>query len=124
VRVHDYGIAGIHLAYDLLDGFELLVLIDTLGRGEQPGTVSVLEVSEDNLLPGTLDAHGMDPATVLSALHRLGGTLPRTLVVGCEPADTGEGLGLSPIVERAVEPTLTIVLDLVERELATINPER
>ena len=30
VRVVDYGIRGMHLAYDLLDGYDALVLIDAL----------------------------------------------------------------------------------------------
>ena len=38
VRVEDYGIRGMHLALDLLDGCELLVLIDALAGDEPPGT--------------------------------------------------------------------------------------
>lgn len=113
VRVHDYGIGGIHLAYDLLDGYETLVLVDALPHGEEPGTVFVLEVGPDDLGEGSLDAHDMDPATVFAALDRLGGTLPRTLVVGCEPSETGEGLGLSDPVSRAVDVAVAAVRDLV-----------
>ncbi len=31
VRVEDYGIRGVHLAYELLEGYDLLVLIDAFG---------------------------------------------------------------------------------------------
>lgn len=121
-RVHDYGIGGIHLAYDLLDGYETLVLVDAVSRGEEPGTVFVLEVGRNDLGPGGLDAHDMDPAAVFAALDRLGGTLPRTLVVGCEPAETGEGLGLSDPVGRAVDHAVAAVRDLVAQQLAAPVP--
>ena len=44
VEVRDFGIRGVHLAYDLLDGCDLFVLVDAAPRGEPPGTVTVLEV--------------------------------------------------------------------------------
>src|SRR5206468_2947744 len=95
VRVVDYGIRGMHLAYDLVDGVERLVLLDALPRRGEPGDVVVLEVGPENVDqlvgPGELDAHGMAPLAVLSSLDRLGGQLPPTVVVGCEPLDLGEG---------------------------------
>ena len=46
----------------------------------------------------------MDPATVLASLAALGGRLPpRTLLVGCQVAGTGDGMGLTPGVEAAVD---------------------
>jgi hypothetical protein len=47
VRVVDYGIRGMHLAYDLLDDVDLLVLVDAAPRGGRPGDVVLLEVGED-----------------------------------------------------------------------------
>ena len=118
VGLVDYGIRGMHLAYDLLDGYDGLVLIDAVPGQDPPGTIRVLEVGEDDLGTGGLDAHGMDPATVLSSLRALGGRLPRTLVVGCVPADLDEGIGLSPVVAAAVEPAATTVRALLASELA------
>ena len=43
VRVDDFGIRGIHLAYELLEGYDALVLIDAVPMGEPPGTLAVLE---------------------------------------------------------------------------------
>lgn len=114
VRVADYGIGGIHLAYDLLGGVELLVLVDALPRGVEPGTVTLIDVTADDDLPAaTVDSHAMDPATVFASLRGLGGTVPRTMVVGCEPADVGERIGLSPAVAAAVEPAVDQVLALL-----------
>src|SRR5262249_59768560 len=42
VRVADYGISGMHLAYDLADGYDCAVLIDAAPRGDKPGTVTLL----------------------------------------------------------------------------------
>lgn len=122
VRVADYGIGGVHLAYDLLDGWELLILVDAVGRGGPAGSLSVLEVDGEHASGGPVDAHRMDPSAVFAGLRRLGGTLPRTLLVGCEPATTGEGIGLSPPVSAAVEPAATTVRELVARELERAAP--
>jgi hydrogenase maturation protease len=48
-------------------------------------------------------------------VRALGGTIGKTIVVGCEPATLEEGMGLSAPVERAVEEAA----DLVRRILAT-----
>jgi hydrogenase maturation protease len=116
VRVVDYGIRGMHLAYDLLDGYDLLVVLDAAPRGGRPGDVVLLEVGEADLGDGDFDAHGMEPTSVLASLGSLGGRLPRTLVVGCEPADTAEGMGLSPPVEAAVDGAVEMVTGLLVRD--------
>ncbi|GAA1853887.1 hydrogenase maturation protease [Asanoa iriomotensis] len=119
VRVVDYGIRGLHLAYDLVDGVEALILVDALPGDAAPGTVTVLEVSTGDLPGGAgLDAHAMDPATVLATLHRLGGTLPRTYVVGCRPTNLDEDLGLSPAVAAAV-PEAVAAVDVLLGKLTT-----
>ncbi|HEY5362150.1 MAG TPA: hydrogenase maturation protease [Streptosporangiaceae bacterium] len=43
VRVVDYGIRGMHLAYDLANGFDAAILIDATPRGGMPGTLYVIE---------------------------------------------------------------------------------
>jgi hydrogenase maturation protease len=100
VRAVDYGIRGMHLAYDLLDGYDALVLVDAMPGPGRPGDITVLEVREDDLGAGELDPHGMAPVSVLASLRGLGGRLPRTYVVGCQPADVEEGIGLSPSPRR------------------------
>lgn len=119
VRVVDYGIRGLHLAYDLLDGYEALVLIDALPGQQGPGTVRVLEVGQEHLEPAAgVDAHSMHPAAVLATVESLGGSLPRTFVVGCEPETTGEAMGLSETVTRSVDTAKAEVRSLLDRELA------
>lgn len=114
VHVVDYGIRGMHLAYDLLDGWDTLVLVDTVPARGQPGCLHLLSVGTDDLGSGAFDPHGMDPATVLGGVTSLGGTLPPTIVVGCEPADLEEGMGLSP----AVAASVPAAADAIERLLS------
>ncbi len=122
VRVVDYGIRGMHLAYDVLDGYRALVLVDLIPRGE-PGQVQVLEVAREDLAGGSFDAHGMDPAAVLGTLEALGGALPRTFVVGCRPVSVDEQIGLSPAVEAAVQNAVTAVTGLLDGALSRAGSE-
>jgi hydrogenase maturation protease len=118
VKVVDYGIRGMHLAYDLLDGYDGLVIVDTLPRQGKPGDVVVLQVGPEDLGTGDFDAHGMEPVSVLASLGSMGGELPPTYIVGCEPADLDEGMGLSPDVEAAIDRAIDAVLGVLSGELA------
>ena len=110
VRVVDYGIRGMHLAYDLLDGWDALVLVDAVPDRGRPGEIRVFEADpESRDAPVGLDAHGMDPAAVIASLRALGGTPPRTIVVGCQVADIGDGIGLSEPVRAAVPEAVRAV---------------
>ncbi|HET6295545.1 MAG TPA: hydrogenase maturation protease [Kribbella sp.] len=115
VEVQDFGIRGIHLAYQLLEPYDLVVLIDAVQRGEPPGTVYTVE-AEPAEEPGpevSMDAHDLGPDAVLSLVPRLGGTLGPVVVIGCEPADLGTGIGLTPAVQDAVQTAVELVTDLV-----------
>ena len=114
VRVVDYGIRGMHLAYDLLDGWDALVLVDAVPAQGSPGTVHVFAADHETL-GGTaaLDAHSMDPAAVFASLTALGGTAPYTVVVGCEAATVDEGMGLSAPVAAAVDGAVAAVEEML-----------
>ena len=117
VRVADYGIRGMHLAYDLIDSYDTLILVDALPAAGPPGEVVVLEVGAGDLGDEEFDAHGMHPAAVLAGLDRLGGTLPTTYVVGCRVGPVREAIGLSEPVAAAVPEAIRRVGDLVRRTL-------
>jgi hydrogenase maturation protease len=134
VAVGDYGISGMHLAYDLAEGVQTAILVDAVPRGGEPGTVYLIEpeptgVTGEAGAPGEADStfarapaaaffdgHGMQPDVVLSMLGSLGGQVDRVLIVGCEPATVGYGIGLSPAVAAAVDPAVTMVLDLISEQ--------
>jgi hydrogenase maturation protease len=118
VRVADFGIRGVHLAYELLDGYDALILIDALPLGERPGTLAVVEPEPaagrgDDGSP-VMDAHRMSPEMVLATLASLGGEIGRVLIVGCQPADLSDGIGLTPPVEAAIDAAADLCCQLVE----------
>jgi hydrogenase maturation protease len=119
VRVADYGISGMHLAFDLLAGYDMTIMLDATARGDEPGTVYVVELDPpaENRAHHMIDAHAMHPGTVLELLSTLGGNPGRVLLVGCEPAVLEHHIGLSPVVTAAVDVAAAAVLDLVERIL-------
>lgn len=125
VEVADFGIRGMDLAWEMQEGYDAVILLDALPRGGEPGSLCLLEPEVE---PGgrPIDAHGMDPVTVLSLVHALGGTPPRTLVVGCEPGELpaeGEDVapGLSEPVRAALEEGLRMVETALE-ELGSAGP--
>lgn len=119
VVAKDYGIGGLHLAYEIADGVGTLILIDSSAYGDEPGEVNVLEADTDAGASSAFDAHSMDPVSVLNSVRNLGVEPPRTLIVGCKPACLEDGIGLSPVVASAVEPAMRVVLELIERESTT-----
>lgn len=119
VKVAEFGIRGVHLAYELLEGYDLVVLIDTVGLGGTPGTITVLEPEPDSDGEVAPDAHDLDPVAVMGLLTDLGGSVGRMLVVGCEPADIRERMGLSAPVAAAVDDAIGVVEELVEHHLST-----
>jgi hydrogenase maturation protease len=121
VRAADFGIRGLDLAYALLDGHDLTILVDATPREGVPGTLYVIEpdlsVLDDSAQIATLlDAHTLDPLKILGLARAMGGVWKRLILVGCEPADLGgdEGrLGLSDPVRVAVGEAIELVSRLV-----------
>jgi hydrogenase maturation protease len=119
VQIRDYGIRGVHLVYELLDGCDLFVLIDAAARGEEPGTVSVLEVDlpdPESLPQPVMDAHDLTPDAIFALLASLGGRPGRCLVVACEPNDVSAGMGLSEPVQLALPHAVRAVQDILAQE--------
>jgi hydrogenase maturation protease len=127
-HVVDYGIRGMHLAYDLANGYESAILVDATARGGEPGTIYVIEpdlagppgvaadsVAEDENLVATplFNAHGMQPDVVFGMLGMLDAGNRHVLVVGCEPAGIDYGMGLSAPVAAAVDEAVRVVCDLI-----------
>jgi Ni,Fe-hydrogenase maturation factor len=134
VEVQDSGIRGVHLAYQLLDGWDLVVLVDALAGDDPPGTLSVVDLSVPGPEgPGTfgaaqgaraepgeasaMDAHGMDPDTVLAMAESLGARVGRVVLVGCVPERLVEEIALSDPVAQAVPAACRLVEELVEEAI-------
>ena len=114
VRVIDYGIRGMHLAYDLLEEWDALVLVDAIPSRGNPGALHVFQVDHESASPATgVDAHSMDPEAVFASLRALGGSPPYTVVVGCEASCVEEGIGLTEPVAKAVPRAAQAVEEIV-----------
>lgn len=121
VRVVDYGIRSYDLAYALLDPNDGAILIDAVPRGEEPGTVFLLELDInklDNSGNESVNAHAMNPVAVLQLVRSFGGSPRELYLVGCEPAVLeSEELGLSEKVQAAVPLALDTIKELLEKLL-------
>lgn len=134
-RLVDFGIRSVHLTYELLDGYDALVLVDTVARQQgPPGSVFVIEPDlgpadgtraadgGDPDLPAVLmDPHDLPPASALELVPTLGGYVDRILVVGVQPGSLDDGIGLTAPVAAAVEPAARTVVDVVRREVAALT---
>jgi hydrogenase maturation protease len=159
VKIEDFGIRGMHLAYELLDGYDTAILVDATPRGEPPGTVVVLDVDPADAgstgpagpagvdaagvdpagqagagaspaglggapaAPGGMvDAHGMTPDQIFALMRMLGGSPGRVLVVGCEPAEITDRIGLSEPVAAAVPAAADTVWELLCQHASLVVP--
>ncbi len=119
VHVIDFGSGGLDLAYEVMRGYDALILIDISRQGEAPGTLYVMEADQDDvdgkIEDGQmLDPHGMDPQTVLRFVKAVGGWPGRVFVVACEPEVVDDvGFGLSDAVSAALTKAADVVLETV-----------
>src|SRR5271155_5103590 len=114
VRVVDYGIGGMHLAYDLLEGWDALVIVDAIPSRGSPGALHIFEADHESpSATAALDTHSMDPAAVFASLKALGGRPPYTVVVGCEAGSVDEGIGLTKQVAKAVPRAVRAVEEII-----------
>ena len=130
VDVVEIGVRGVDLAYRLLDGYDGCIIADACARGGQPGTLYRIDTrtadTDHAAQPQpAFDGHRMTPDAVLGLLDTLsagtGARPPRSIeVVGCEPADLEEGMGLSGEVAAAVPEAVQLII----RMLAATGPGR
>jgi hydrogenase maturation protease len=115
VTVLDFGTGGLDLAYEVMRGYDALVLLDVSRQGGEPGTLYVLEPAQQEIEPiedgQVVNPHGMDPKTVLRFVKTVGGWPGKVVVVACEPGEVETmGLGLSPAVAEAAGHAVELVL--------------
>jgi hydrogenase maturation protease len=123
-RVIEVGIGGIHLVQELMDGYDMLIIIDAVERDSAPGTLHVLEAEVPDLATWPenqrqdflADMHYTTPSKALILAKALGILPPKAFIVGCQPLDVDElGIGLSELVERAAPGMIQKIEQLVRR---------
>jgi hydrogenase maturation protease len=119
VQVIDFGSGGLDLAYEVMRGYDALILIDVSRQGSPPGTLYVMEADladvDGQIEEGQmLDPHGMDPQTVLRFVKYVGGWPGRVFVIACEPGTVEDvGLGLSDAVSGSLARAADLVLETI-----------
>jgi hydrogenase maturation protease len=119
VTVLDFGTGGLDLAYEVMRGYDALVLVDVSRQGEAPGTLYVMEADEAEVAAGiedgeVIDPHAMDPASVLRFVKAVGGWPGRVIVIACEPGVVDEmGIGLTDVIGAAVDDAVELVLTTI-----------
>jgi hydrogenase maturation protease len=119
ITVMDFGTSGLDLAYEVMRGYDALILIDASRQGEEPGTLFVIEPRREEFAGSIedgemIDPHAMDPHTVLRFVNATGGWPGKVVVIGCEPGEVDDvGYGLTPPVEAAVARALTLVRETI-----------
>jgi hydrogenase maturation protease len=125
VSVMDAGTGGLDLAYEVMRGYDALVILDVSRQGGEPGTLYVMEPDEDSVQAGIEDGevinpHAMDPQTVLRFVKSIGAWPGKVVVIACEPAEVEQmGWGLSEEVGAAVDRAVDLVVDTVAELRAT-----
>jgi hydrogenase maturation protease len=120
VSVMDAGTGGLDLAYEVMRGYDGLVIIDVSEQGGEPGTLYVMEPDEAAVPGGIEDGdvinpHAMDPQTVLRFVRSVGAWPGRVVVIACEPSEVQEmGWGLSDEVRVAVDRAVALVVQTVD----------
>lgn len=110
VELFDAGTSAIDLM-DVFHGRELLVVIDAVRGGQEPGTL--YRFSPEEVEAGSLPMNSLHQVGLLETLKlgELVGCKPqRTVVIGVQPEETGLGIGLSPTVREAVPRAVRQVL--------------
>jgi len=119
VRVVETGIGGIALVQELQEGWDALIVVDAVDVGRPPGTVVVIDpavVDVDTLDWAArhdllADMHLATPERALMLARALGVLPPVVRLVGCQPRDAERlGIGLDPVIERAVDEAVSQVL--------------
>lgn len=127
VTVLEVGIGGIHLVQELLDGVDVLLVVDAVDLGRPPGTVvvqrpEILDVSAlsvDRRRDELADMHLATPARALMVALGLGVLPATTLVVGVQTTDTQEPRqGLSAATSRAVPVVVQELRRLLDEHAA------
>ncbi|MGA7156729.1 MAG: hydrogenase maturation protease [Acidobacteriaceae bacterium] len=127
IRVVDYGIRGLDLAYALLDSYQTIIFVDAISRGEAPGTIYLLQPVDRAHENTALDPHSMEPMQLLNMARSFGEVTADIYIVGCEPMDFGDELEgrmeLSAAVAASVPAAARAVLDLIHRTQTTNAPK-
>jgi hydrogenase maturation protease len=116
IQVMDVGIGGMHFVLRLMEGFEVVIVVDAVEHGKPPGTLHVFTPTEADLGLDSeewIDPHFAEPARSLKFAKALGLLPGQVTVVGCEPESCDLGQCLSLSTSAAVDRAVQTIRDMV-----------
>ena len=119
VEAMEVGIGGMHFVLKLMEGFEEVIVVDAVRRGEAPGTLYVFTPSQADLDVDSgrrIDPHFAEPARSMMLAKALGFLPEKVRVVGCEPQSCHLGISLSSAVNAAADRAVAKIRRMVVSE--------
>jgi hydrogenase maturation protease len=116
VEAFDIGIGGMELVLKLMDGFNEMIVVDAVRRGNAPGTLYLFPPSVADLYfrpEERIDPHLAEPTGSMRMALKLGILPEKIVVVGCEPESCALGLGLSRPVTAAVDGAVEKIREMI-----------
>ena len=117
--VFDFGTGGLDLAYEVMRGYDALLLVDVSRQGGEPGTLYVMDAEPgrgraDRRRRGRSARTAWTRRRSCASSRRSADGPARSVVIACEPGVVEEmGLGLSASVEEAVGRAVDLVVETV-----------
>ncbi len=111
VEVYDAGAGSLELTH-VLEGRDLVVIVDAIQADSEPG--AVFKMTPEELRPFIqtgLSLHDLHLLDALEELTLLGTHPQRVVIFGVQAADVSTGLGLSAPVEAGLTSTLKLVCE-------------
>lgn len=110
----DGGVLGLNLL-PLVETCSHLLVLDAVDAGEAPGTIIEIENWQIPALNHiNLSEHQMEFQNVVG-IAKFEGKLPAFLhVIGIQPSDLNTGLGVSPVVERAIPQVVARAQEVIK----------
>ena len=131
VEVVDVGIGGIHLVQRLMDGYDVLLVVDAMDRGGDPGALKLLQLevpdldswTEDDRRDFLADMHYATPSRALILARALGILPGKVYMLGCQAADYSDlGIGLTEPVQQAAAQAAREIERFVWEDLHGAGP--
>lgn len=123
VVVLDGGTAGMELLNFIIQ-CNYLILLDAVNSGEAPGTLLRLDDQQvPQFFATKMSPHQIGLTDILAAAALSGGTPPRIILLGVQPASFELGMDLSPVVAPVIPQMITIVIDELRKLGLEVSPK-
>ncbi len=126
IKFQEVGIGGIHLVQELHDQYDILVILDAVQWGGEPGQIYFRATTTDNLNELPLedrraflaDMHYATPVKAMMLAKALNVLPKEVYILGCEAKNHDDfDIGISPEVQE----TIPLAINKLKEWLSTFN---